>query len=87
LPEGFYKAVCKEIKSLGFSYHSNAKGSHENWVGKSEIKLLVPHNLISRHRANGVLKDARSTKNFEIRETWYAQGELNPCSRRERAVS
>ena len=64
MPKGFYKDVCKEIKSLGFSYHSNAKGSHENWIGKSGIRLLIPHNLVSRHTANAILKDAGSGKKF-----------------------
>jgi predicted RNA binding protein YcfA (HicA-like mRNA interferase family) len=62
LPEGFYKAVCKEIKSLGFRYDSNAKGSHENWTNVDGKRLLVPHNLGSRHTANAILKDAGSTK-------------------------
>jgi predicted RNA binding protein YcfA (HicA-like mRNA interferase family) len=62
LPEGFYKAVCKEIKSLGFRYDSNAKGPHENWANADGKRLLGPHNLNSRHTANAILKDAGSTK-------------------------
>ncbi len=62
MPEGFYKIVCKEIKYLGFRYESNAKGSHEYWVNKDGLRLLVPHNLGSRHTANGILKDAGSSK-------------------------
>jgi predicted RNA binding protein YcfA (HicA-like mRNA interferase family) len=62
LPEGFYKAVCKEIKSLGFRFDSNAKGSHENWMNAAGKRVLIPHNLNSRHTANAILKDAGSTK-------------------------
>jgi predicted RNA binding protein YcfA (HicA-like mRNA interferase family) len=62
LPEGFYRDICKEIKSLGFRYVGNAKGSHENWENSSGKRLLVPHNLNSRHTANAILKDAGSGK-------------------------
>jgi predicted RNA binding protein YcfA (HicA-like mRNA interferase family) len=64
LPEGFYKAVCREIKALGFRYDSNAKGSHENWANAAGKRVLIPRNLGSRHTANAILKDAGSEKKF-----------------------
>jgi len=29
--DGYYTIVIREIRSLGFRYLSNAKGSHEKW--------------------------------------------------------
>ncbi|KPA99978.1 type II toxin-antitoxin system HicA family toxin [Ahrensia marina] len=60
-----YKLVCDEISSKGFEYLKNGKGSHEKWCNKETGKmLLVPHNLKSRHTANGILKDAGIPKKF-----------------------
>ncbi|MCY3955956.1 MAG: type II toxin-antitoxin system HicA family toxin [Nitrospira sp.] len=58
-----YNTVTKEISKLGFEYWKNAKGSHEKWkrMGNGKI-LLIPRNLKSRHTANGILKDAGSSK-------------------------
>ena len=50
MPEGFYLAVTKELKALGFAYSGNAKGSHEKWVNSEGRTLIVPRNLASRHR-------------------------------------
>ena len=60
MAEGFYLAVVKELKALGFSYIGNAKGSHEKWVDAAGRTLIVPNNLKSRHTANGILRDAGS---------------------------
>ncbi|MXX11769.1 MAG: type II toxin-antitoxin system HicA family toxin [Nitrospira sp. SB0677_bin_15] len=51
------------MSKLGFEYWKNAKGSHEKWrrPGNGKI-LLVPRNLKSRHTANGILRDAGSSK-------------------------
>ncbi|WP_240232910.1 type II toxin-antitoxin system HicA family toxin [Devosia lacusdianchii] len=62
--DGYYSAVVKELRSLGFHHVSNAKGSHEKWVGAAGKTLIVPHNLMSRHTANAILKDAGSAKKF-----------------------
>ena len=60
--DGYYAAVIKELKALGFSYDIYAKGSHEKWRNAAGVILIVPRNLYSRHTAQGILKDAGSSK-------------------------
>jgi predicted RNA binding protein YcfA (HicA-like mRNA interferase family) len=65
MPQGFYRELIKEISLLGFAYWKPAKGSHEKWRNsESNMVLIIPHNLDSRHTANDLLKDAGSTKKF-----------------------
>ena len=58
--DGYYKVVVKELRRLGFEYDRNAKGSHERWANSAGKLLIVPRNLVKRHTANGILKDAGS---------------------------
>ena len=58
--DGYYLAVTKELRRLGFRYSVNATGSHEKWVNAAGTTLIVPRNLMSRHTANSVLKSAGS---------------------------
>lgn len=62
--EGYYKAVVAELRRLGFAQAPGGKGSHEKWVNATGHILIVPRNLYARHTANGILKDAGSTKRF-----------------------
>jgi predicted RNA binding protein YcfA (HicA-like mRNA interferase family) len=63
LSEGFYKVVTKELKKLGFEKVKGGKGSHEKWIcGSTGKTTIVPHNLKSKHTANGVLKTIGSLK-------------------------
>jgi predicted RNA binding protein YcfA (HicA-like mRNA interferase family) len=56
---GFYKTVAILLKQNGYVQIQNAKGSHEKWVSARTSKpLIVPRNLMSRHTANAILKDA-----------------------------
>jgi predicted RNA binding protein YcfA (HicA-like mRNA interferase family) len=56
---GFYKTIAALLKQNGFVQIQNAKGSHEKWVSERTSKvLIVPRNLMSRHTANAILKDA-----------------------------
>ncbi len=64
MPDGYYQAVVKILKSLGFTHEGNAKGSHERWINAEGRTLIVPRNLKSRHTANGVLRDAGGSKRF-----------------------
>lgn len=57
---GYYAAVAKELRRLGYEYVVNAKGSHEKWTNADGKLLIVPRNLMSRHTANSILKDADS---------------------------
>jgi predicted RNA binding protein YcfA (HicA-like mRNA interferase family) len=56
--EGYYRAVRKLIVELGFEQISGGKGSHEKWMNPEGRVLIVPRNLMSRHTANNILKDA-----------------------------
>jgi predicted RNA binding protein YcfA (HicA-like mRNA interferase family) len=60
LVDGFYSAVAKELRQLGYRHLNNAKGSHEKWVGPAGRTLIVPRHLKSRHTANAILKDSGS---------------------------
>jgi predicted RNA binding protein YcfA (HicA-like mRNA interferase family) len=62
--DGYYSAVVKELRRLGYAYLANAKGSHEKWSNDEGKVLIVPRNLLSRHTANAILKDAGAEKKF-----------------------
>ncbi len=62
MANGFYNDVTEILKELGFQYWKQAKGSHEKWRNDEGVALIVPHNLKTRHTANGILKDAGSSK-------------------------
>ena len=62
--DGYYAAVVRELRRIGFEHLSNAKGSHEKWGDAAGRILIVPRNLRSRHTANGILKDAGSALKF-----------------------
>ena len=62
--DGYYAAVVKELRELGCSYLIHAKGSDEKWIGPSGKTAIVPRNLMSRHTANAILRDAGSAKKF-----------------------
>lgn len=65
MPDGYYKAVVKEIRGLGFEFLLQAKGSHEKWWNPATgTILIIPRNLASRHTANAILKDAGSNKKY-----------------------
>lgn len=58
--DGYYTAVIKVLRASGFRYQSQAKGSHEKWTNDHGKTLTVPRNLMSRHTANAILRDAGS---------------------------
>lgn len=59
--DGYYSAVTKILrKQQGFRYVTHAKGSHEKWMDATGRVLILPRNLMSRHTANSILKDAGS---------------------------
>lgn len=55
----YYKIVIAELKSLGFYFFRQGKGSHEIYTN-DRITVSVPVNMKSRHTANDILKDAGS---------------------------
>jgi predicted RNA binding protein YcfA (HicA-like mRNA interferase family) len=64
LVDGYYTAVIRELRRLGFGHATNAKGSHEKWANGTGKILIVPRNLRSRHTANAILRDAGSSQKF-----------------------
>jgi predicted RNA binding protein YcfA (HicA-like mRNA interferase family) len=62
--QGYYRAVVRELRDLGFKFDKNAKGSHEKWVDATGRVMIVPRNLEKRHTANGILKQAGSKVRF-----------------------
>ena len=58
--DGYYSAVVKILRQQGYRYIANAKGSHEKWQNADGKFVIVPRNLMSRHTANGILRDAGS---------------------------
>ena len=60
--QGYYAAVVKELRELGYRFHSSAKGSHEKWIGPDGRMTIVPRSLDKRHTANGILKEAGRQK-------------------------
>jgi hypothetical protein len=61
MPQGFYQVVVSEIRTLGYEYDGNRKGSpREMEAPGTGHTTTVPRNLKSRHTANGILKDCGS---------------------------
>ena len=62
---GFYAQVVDALKAAGYSFRRHGKGDHEIWhnpaAGKS---VTVDRGTLSRHTANGVMKQAGITKRF-----------------------
>ena len=54
---GFYAQATALLKSGGFYFVRQGKGSHEIW-GNGSISISVPSNCKSRHTANAILKEA-----------------------------
>lgn len=56
--KGFYDTVVAMLADAGYQRGKGGKGSHEKWKHKVLPTLTVPKNMLSRHTANGILKDA-----------------------------
>ena len=63
--KGYGDAVREKLREAGWSFLRRGKGDHDIWhnpaTGK---KVTVPVKLLSRHTANGILKDAGLPKAF-----------------------
>lgn len=62
MAKGYYDRVIAELKALGYVHARSGKGSHEIWRGANGHLITVPHNLKSRHTANGILKSCGSSR-------------------------
>jgi predicted RNA binding protein YcfA (HicA-like mRNA interferase family) len=59
--KGFYDEVVRLLREAGYYHDGGSK--HQKWChddGKPTV--TVPHNILSRHTANGILKDAGISK-------------------------
>ncbi len=54
---GYYARVIQILRAAGFVLVRAGKGSHEIW-GHKRINVTVPFNMLSRHTANAVMKQA-----------------------------
>lgn len=54
---GYYNQVIQLLKSHGFQFIRQGKGSHEMWR-KGSNAVTVPYNCYSRHTANAVMQQA-----------------------------
>lgn len=58
----FDRAVKEFLLEAGCTLVRQGKGSHEIWFSPVTKRTFpVPHGMVSRHTANGVLKDAGLT--------------------------
>jgi predicted RNA binding protein YcfA (HicA-like mRNA interferase family) len=62
VPKGFYVEVTRELRLLGYERIHGAK--HEKWAHPNGHVMIVPRKILSRHTANGILKDCGSSKCF-----------------------
>lgn len=56
--KGFYNDVVSRLAEAGYVRKKGGKGSHEKWKHKNLPVVTVPKNMLSKHTANGILKDA-----------------------------
>ena len=56
---GYGKAVRDRLSEAGWKFLRHGKGDHDVWYNpETAQKVTVPVKLMSRHTANGILKDA-----------------------------
>ena len=61
--KGYGEAVRELLKEAGWELHHHGKGDHDVWWNPpTGQKVTVPVKLLSRHTANGILKDAALQK-------------------------
>jgi len=62
--KGFGKAVRDLLVAAGCSFVRHGKGDHDIWRTPDGTPITVPVKIMSRHTANGILKDAGLPKAF-----------------------
>lgn len=59
------KSLRKLLREAGCSSIRSGKGDHEIWYSpRTDRNFPVDHKILSRHTANGILKQAGLTKAF-----------------------
>ncbi|ECT1022837.1 type II toxin-antitoxin system HicA family toxin [Salmonella enterica] len=62
---GLYPKLTELLTAAGCYFDRQGKGSHEIWFSPvTEKKFSVPFTIVSRHTANGILKQAGLEKYF-----------------------
>ncbi|EIY5154322.1 MULTISPECIES: type II toxin-antitoxin system HicA family toxin [Enterobacteriaceae] len=62
---GLYPKLTELLSAAGCYFERQGKGSHEIWFSPiSNRNFSVPYTIVSRHTANGILKQAGLPKNF-----------------------
>jgi len=57
--------VKKALRAAGWRYERPGKGDHEIWVNAASARhVSVDGKILSRHTANGILKEAGLPKQF-----------------------
>ena len=65
MADNFTPRVKAILREKGCSFVRQGKGDHEIWHSPiSKRRFAVPAGIVSRHTANGVLKDAGLPKAF-----------------------
>lgn len=54
--QGFYDEVVRLLSEAGYYRHGGSK--HQKWCHETRPTVTVPHKIMSKHTANGILKDA-----------------------------
>jgi predicted RNA binding protein YcfA (HicA-like mRNA interferase family) len=63
--KGFGKPVRDKLTEGGCTFVRHGKGDHDIWYSPTTKRnLTVPVKIMSRHLANGILKDAGLPKAF-----------------------
>jgi predicted RNA binding protein YcfA (HicA-like mRNA interferase family) len=63
--KGYGKPVRDRLAAAGWEFHHHGKGDHDVWWNPTTgEKVTVPVKILSRHLANGILKDAGIPKVF-----------------------
>jgi predicted RNA binding protein YcfA (HicA-like mRNA interferase family) len=61
----FDRDLIRILEEAGCRFIRSGKGSHQIWYSPiRERNFVVPNGIVSRHTANGVLKDAGLPKKF-----------------------
>ena len=65
MPATFDLELRRVLRRAGCYSCARARGSHEIWYGPiTNRRFVLPAAIVSRHTANGVLKDAGLPKAF-----------------------
>ncbi len=63
--KGYGKATRDKLTEAGWRFLRRGKGDHDVWHNpRTGQRVTVPVKLLSRHTANGILKDAGLPKAF-----------------------